>query len=326
MAAARTARAWPWVIALLAIALVAVLAIGSWATWRPLSEYDAARLTARDIVTSVGESPRIEVPLESVDRQLSALGPAASPAQRDRLDEFSDQAPESGTDQGSSARGGQDEVPGDIELRAAATRMFDLVQDQDDPQLATTMAAIAASWSAESTREDPATQPIMRTGEDEAAARDARSEPAETGTAADERCTPELTAVATQLDHSLFTARSADARNTDSGELEKTLDEWQQNLQRIQEDTAVAGLYECEPRPARGGYQLPSVIAEDPAAATAATAQELSEYAAGASGTVAPDERAWLLDVLESSSRAQALLQPSDPVPALAGEPLMSDR
>lgn len=87
MAAARTTRAWAWVIALVAIALVLVLAGGAWATWRPLSDHDAARLTARDIVASVAESPDTRIPRETSDRQLSALGPAATSAQRDRLTE-----------------------------------------------------------------------------------------------------------------------------------------------------------------------------------------------------------------------------------------------
>lgn len=325
MAADRSIRAWPWVIAFLAIALVAVLAAGAWATWRPLSEHDAARLTARDIVTSVDESPRDVVPQDTTDRQLSALGPAATPAQRDRLEDMrgTNSGPDATT--GTPDRTPQDAASADTDLTTAGSRMTELATDQEDPDLAATMAGIAASWSAEVTRQDGTAQPLMQNDvSDERAPADAGSQEAEAEVT--ERCTPELTAVATQIDRALFTAQSADARGTDFSETARALTGWQESLQRIQDHPAVESLYECEPRPARGGYELPRDIADDPEAASGEVAQDVSAYAQGAISTVTPIERVWLMDVLESSARTQALLQPSDPVPALAGEHQVSDR
>ena len=325
MAVARTARAWPWVIVCLAIGLVAVLASGAWATWRPLSDHDAARLTARDIVASVGESSPNEIPRDTVDRQLSALGPEATPSQRERLGERLAQADDSSAVPGATSPDSEDDAPGRGALPSAVSRMTELAADQEDPGLAATMAGIAASWSAEVAREDPSARPLMRTDmhdDPEAGAPGAEEASAE----ADDRCTPELTAVVTQVDRALFTTRSADARGVGTQDRTQALDDWQQNLQRIQEESAVESLYECEPHPARGGYQLPQEIAEDPAAAAGDTARNVSEYAAGALSTAAPDERPWLLDVLESSARAQALLQPDGSVPALVGEPSVTDR
>ncbi|WP_031272954.1 hypothetical protein [Kocuria atrinae] len=329
MAAERTTRAWPWVIAILAIALVAVLAIGAWATWRPLSEYDAARLTARDIVTSVDESSRDDVPRETVDRQLSALGPAATPAQRDRLDEQSAQTTDSSTASGSPAAEASEPAPADVDLPSAVSRMADLASNQEDPELAATMSGIAASWSAVIAREDPTAQPLMRSDAPEepaAAGAPDRDQDDDSSAESDERCTPELTAVATQVDRALFTAQSAEARGTDSSDTAQALDEWQENLERIQDQPAVMSLYECQPRPARGGYEVPRDMTEDPAAAAGEVARDVSEYSQSAIAAVTPTERAWLLDLLESSARAQALLQPSDPVPALVGEHLATDR
>lgn len=325
MAAERTTRAWPWVIAILAIALVAVLAIGAWATWRPLSDDDAVRLTARDIVTSVGESSRNDIPRVTVDRQLSALGPAATPAQRDRLEDMrgANSAPDATP--GSADPKPQDAVSGDTDLSPAVSRMTELATDQEDPELAATMAGIAASWSAEIARQDPDAQPLMQNdAPDERAPADTESQQVEVEVA--ERCTPELTTVATQVDRALFTAQSAEARGTDSSDTAQALDEWQENLERIQDQPAVMSLYECQPRPARGGYEVPRDITEDPAAAAGEVARDVSEYSQSAMAAVTPTERAWLLDLLESSTRAQALLQPSDPVPALVGEPLATDR
>lgn len=325
MAAAPTARPWPWIIALLAMALVAVLAIGAWAMWRPLSDYDAARLTARDLVTSVGESSSSGVPRETVDRQLSALGPAATPAQRDRLEERAalpnGYRAASGTGS-ADARGGVAATP---ELPSAVREMTERAKTQEDPELATTMAGIAASWSADMTRQDSAAAPLMRAGAP-AASEATEVHDQETSSGATDRCTPELTSVATQLDRSLFTAQSAEVRGTESADMTQAVDNWQENLERIRDEPPVAALYTCEPYPARGGYDLPPEISRDPAAAGGEVAQDLSEYTQSAIAAASPAERSWLLDLLESSTRAQAMLRPSDPVPALAGEHQVSGR
>lgn len=325
MVAERTTRAWPWVLAILAIALVAVLALGAWATWRPLSDDDAARLTARDLVTSAAESSRDGVPQETTERQLSALGPEATPAQRARINEMGSTSSASHATTGPAAPAARDTASAEDNLTTAVSRMTELALEQEDPELAATMAGIATSWSANIVRQNPDAPPLMRTeASGETPTPDTHSQ--EVNAQAAERCTPELTAVATQVDRAVFTAQSAKARGTDSPATGRALNEWQESLQRIQDQPAVEALYECEPRPARGGYQLPRDLAENPQAAMGDVAHDVSAYAQSAISTVTPAERTWLLDVLESSTRAQSLLRPSDPVPALAGELQVSGR
>lgn len=288
MAAARTTRAWAGVIALVAIALVLVLAGGAWATWRPLSDHDAARLTARDVVASVAESPDTRIPRETSDRQLSALGPAATSAQRDRLTEQQDP----------------------VELTTAASRLTELASNQEDAELAATMAGIAASWSATTVRADSDAPSVM-----DLEAAD------QLDVAAAERCTPELTALATQLDRARYTAQAAEAREDNGTDPSAApLRQWQEHLDRLLDEPHAAPLYACDPHPARGGYQLPPNIAENAPDAAGHVAGDVSEYAAAALASSAPAERPWLLASLETSARAQALLQPQEPVPALVGD------
>ena len=287
MAAARITRAWAWVIALVAMALVLVLAGGAWATWRPLSDHDAARLTARDIVASVAESPDTRIPRETSDRQLSALGPAPTPAQRDRLTE--QQNP--------------------IELSTAASRLTELASTQEDAELAATMAGIAASWSATAAKADSDAPLVM-----DLEAGD------HVDVASAERCTPELSALATQLDRARYTAQAAEAREGNGTDPSAApLRQWQERLDRLHDEPHIAALYACDPHPARGGYQLPPNIAENAPDAAGHVAGDVSDYAAAALASSAPAERPWLMASLETSARAQALLQPQDPVPALVG-------
>ena len=314
MAADRTARPRSWVLVLLVIALVLVLAAGAWATWRPLSDHDAARLTARDIVTSVADVPDTPISRDVTERQLSALGPEATPAQRARMDERPDkESAATGDPADSGHRSSAEEHP---ELPTAISRVSELALQQEDPQLAVTLAAIAASWSASAALDNPDAPGIMAhaSGEGPRAA-------------AAERCTPELTAVITQLDRASYTADSASARVNGGGkERDEVLAEWQNRLRELEDLPAVTSLLECEPHPARGGYALPRDIAQDPRGAAGDSARELSEITAGAMLTAAPDERPWLMSTLESAARAQAQLHPSEAVPALAGEPDLSDR
>ena len=287
MAAARITRAWAWVITLVAIALVLVLAGGTWATWRPLSDHDAARLTARDIVASVAESPDTRIPRETSDRQLSALGPAPTPAQRDRLTEQQDP----------------------IELSTAAFRLTELASIQEDAELAATMAGIAASWSATAAKADSDAPLVM-----DLEAGD------HVDVASAERCTPELSALATQLDRARYTAQAAEAREGNGTDPSAApLRQWQERLDRLHDEPHIAALYACDPHPARGGYQLPPNIAENAPDAAGHVAGDVSDYAAAALASSAPAERPWLMASLETSARAQALLQPQDPVPALVG-------
>ena len=288
MAAARTTRAWAWVTALVAMVLVLVLAGGAWAAWRPLSAHDAARLAARDIVASVAESPDVRIPRETSDRQLSALGPAATPAQRDRLTEPQDP----------------------VDLPTAASRLTELALDQENAELAATMAGIVASWSATAARADSDAPMVMNLEAGD-----------QLDVAPAQRCTPELTALATQLDRARYTAQAAEAREgngTDPGTA--ALRQWQERLERLHDEPEVAPLYACDPHPARGGYRLPPNLAENAPDAAGHVAGDVSDYAAAALAASAPAERPWLMASLETSARAQALLQPQEPVPALVGD------
>ena len=294
VAAARTTRAWAWVIALVAMVLVLVVAAGAWARWRPLSDHDAARLAARDIVAAVAESPDTHIPQETSDRQLSALGPAATPAQRERLNEQLDPGP----------------------LSTAVSRLTELASDQEDAELAATMAAIAASWSATAARTDSDAPLAMDV---------AAGDPLDV--AAAQRCTPELTALATQLDRARYTAQAAEAREDNGTDFSAAaLRQWQDGLDRLHDAPEVAPLYACDPHPARGGYQLPPNIAGNAPEAAGHVAGDVSEYAAAALAASAPAERPWLMASLETSARAQALLQPQDPVPALVGDITVTGR
>lgn len=314
MAADRSTRAWSWVIVLLALALVVVLAVGAWATWRPLSDHDAARLTARDIVASVADSPDTPVSRAALERQLSALGPEATPAQRAQLDGREEAAAITGEDPADPEHRRATDAP--VDLPTAITRVSELATQQEDPRLAVTLAAIAASWSASHAVENPDAPGAMTDETGNAPRPDAD---------AHERCTPELTAVATQLDRASYTAQSTAVRGHQEP-LSEVLVEWQSRLQELNELPAVTALLECEPRPARGGYALPQDIAQDPYAAASDAARDLSEVTAGALLATAPEERPWLMDTLESAARAQAQLRPREAVPALVGETGLSDR
>lgn len=294
MSPQRPARSWSVLAATLAILLIATLALGAWARWRPVTEYDVARLTARGTVARLLDSPVSghEVPEATLQRQLAALGPGPTPSQRARLAEITE-----------TGRAEPNGLPG------ATAQLRELAATEDDPRLAAVLAGIAASWSAAHHREHPGAAPLMRVE-----ARPAHSND-------DERCRAALTSVVTELDRAGYVADAAAARLPSEGYARATLDTFRKDAARIEQLPGVASLFPCHPHPARGAYALPRETASDPAKAAATAADDLSRTGLDALATTDESERSWLMDALETSARASAQLSPKEPVPALAGRP-----
>ena len=70
-------RAWSWLAALLAVALLGVLALAGWAQWRPLPADDAARLAALGTASRLRGTPATADVLgpAALDEQITVLGP-----------------------------------------------------------------------------------------------------------------------------------------------------------------------------------------------------------------------------------------------------------
>lgn len=337
----------------LAVLLVLVLAAGAWALWRPVSDDDAARLSARATVTAVRAElhpdPRW-LPDDALARQLDALGPAASPAQQRRLDE----------------RGGTGGPPRD--LADAADRMGRLAMTARDPELAVTVAAVAASWwaaeqserggspdsgsrgSLTSPEDTPAPNDTITAPEDAAAA--AASGPGSGSTAADAgdatrstpggaddgdaangstgntdgdaqgapTCTTEVLAAVTALDRSGYTAEAASARlDAQDATAAETVASVRSSTERSLASPAATALLACDPPPARGWYRLPAGLEREPAQAVGGTQHEAGDALVAAVAASSSGDRAWLVTALRETARAGQALAPRAPVPALPG-------
>lgn len=300
-------RAWSWLAALLAVALLGVLALGGWAQWRPVPADDAARLAALATASRLRDAPAAAaaVGAATLDGQVTLLGPQATPTQSRRL-------------AGASARAAA--VPDDSAgaLSEAAAAVAGDARSVEDPALAATLGGVAASWSAARARQDPASAPVTAAEPAVPAAGPAPTgSPAGAGT---QRCRPELTATVTELDRTLYVLDAVAAREPAPGAPQRTaLEALSEDGTRLLDSPAVAPLLRCTPYPAKGAYELPAGIASDPVAAAAEAAEDLVRVGAASLAHADPGEREWLLAALERGARARAVLAPGEPVPVVAG-------
>ncbi|MDO4919567.1 hypothetical protein [Kocuria sp.] len=315
-------RALPLTALCLAAALVAVLAVGAWAHWRPLSDDDAARLRARATVDAVRTGVRHDSRLltdEILTRQLDALGPAATPAQQHRLDEREDTAATLDS------------------LDDAADQLARTATTSADGDLAATAGAIAASWWAASPQgggrgagspvTDGAASPAPSTGAATAgAAEEASPVP---GAASPTRgadhespgspdCGTDLTAALTALDRAGYVAQAAGARLGEASG--GTAENAAEVADRALEDRRVLPLLTCAPPPAGGFYRLPDEFERDPARAAGRAQREAGEALVRALAASSPgDVRAWTVTALRETARTAQTLDPQQPVAALPG-------
>ncbi|RKQ33359.1 hypothetical protein [Kocuria tytonis] len=290
-------RAWHAVALVLALLLVLVLAAGAWARWRPLPDDDAARLRARATVASVRSdlhSASRWLTDDALDRQLDALGPAASPAQQRRLDE----------------RGTAPPSPGS--LSEAADALGRDAVTAPDGDLAATAGAVAASWWA-------ADQAAAGTVPDP----DESARPDEDGAAAgSSSCTAEVLAALRALDRSGFVAEAASARRDAlDRDATKTVDAVAHSSHRVLEDSRVVPLLRCEPRPAAARHDLPAGFEEHPARSVGTAQREAGEAVVRALPAASSEEREWLVGALRDAARSAQALDPQEPVAALPGRP-----
>lgn len=291
-------RARAWRPTALALALLLVLASGAWVLWRPLSDDDAARLTARATVESVRTGlhpdPRW-LPDDVLARQLDALAPAATPAQQRRLDER-------GVDVGRPTS-----------LDAAADELARLARETEDPELTSELASVAASWWAGAADGRGAGAHAPGGVADGAGAQ---------GTAAnrDGACGEEISAAVSAVDRSLFVAEAAAARSTSHADSTvSALSEAAQLHRTALTDSRVAAALVCDPPPVAGFHELPAGFTDDPARATGAAEQEARDALVRAAASSSGEQRAWTLDALRTAARAGQVLDPEQPVPALPG-------
>lgn len=341
------ARPWRITAAVLAVLLVLVLAGGAWALWRPLSEYDAVRLTARATVESVRSelNPDPDVlPDDALARQLDALGPAATPAQQRRLDE----------------QGGRWRPPAD--LADAADRMARLSVAAPDEELAGNTASVAASWwaaqqsmGAETPAQapdspldtagrpsdegvgpaaggpgdsgrgsSPAAVPSSSSGGTgfESARPGAMPGTTDAGspTGTETPCQEDLLAAATALDRSAFTAEAASAVMTD-GPAQDTLTTVADDVRTTLSQPRVEPLLACEPSPVAARHDLPRDLAVEPARSVGQTQQETARALLAAAASSPSEDRVWLLTALRDTVRTAQALAPQEPVPALPAAP-----
>lgn len=334
-------RAWRALAACLAALLLVVVAVGLWARWRPLSDDDAARLRALSVARAVRTDlhPDASVlPGTALDRQVDALGPAATPSQVRRLGDRGNAAP---------AVSSLDDAADQLRREAGTVR---------DGDLASTMASVAASWwaasvtasgsaSSHSAAQDPASSGNGSPGssgssgssDDSAVAGDSDSTGAssargtdKTSTAASPEApasptplrtseceTTELAAV-TALDRAAFTAEAAQARLSPGAAADAVAAASAHGRDLLRED-AVAPLLSCDPRPVAARYELPSGFHGDPAAAAGEAQHEATEAVVRAVAASSPEERDWWWDALRSTSRDAQRLDPEQPVAALPG-------
>ncbi|PKZ37466.1 hypothetical protein CYJ75_09690 [Kocuria rhizophila] len=342
-----TARPWRITAAVLAVLLVLVLAGGAWALWRPLSEHDTARLTARATVESVRSelTPDPDVlPDDALARQLDALGPAATPAQQRRLDE----------------QGGQWNPPAD--LADAADRMARLSAAAPDEELAGNTASVAASWWAAQQSlgtKTPAQAPDslldtagVTSGEGAGPAAGGPGDsgrgtspgavpsgssggsgpvPASPGATSSTQdadspagtetpCREDLLAATTALDRSAFTAEAATAVMTD-GPAQDTVTTVADDVRATLSQPRVEPLLACEPSPVAARHDLPRDLAEEPARSVGQTQQETARTLLAAAASSPSEDRVWLLTALRDTVRTAQALAPQEPVPALPAAP-----
>lgn len=317
-------RAWSWLAALLAVALLGVLALGGWAQWRPVSADDAARLAALGTASRLRGTPAAAgvVGTATLDEQITVLGPEATPSRTRHLAAASDDA-----------------APGGGELPAAVAAVIEDAHAAEDPALAATLGGVAASWSAARARQDPGSDPVTSAEPaapgslppsaaesgavtEPASARAASPAPPEepTADATAQRCRPGTTAAVTELDRTLYVLNAVAARDPVPTAAQHTaLESLRGDGARLLDSPTVAPLLRCTPYPAKGAYALPDGIVSDPVAAAAEAAGDLVQVSAASLAHADAAEREWLLAALERGARARAVLAPDEPLPAVAG-------
>ena len=327
-------RAWRLTACGLALALLLVLATGAWSLWRPLSDDDGARLTARATVESVRSElhpdPR-SLPDEHLARQLDALAPAATPTQQRQLD----------------GRGAVPDAPASLDT--AADDLARLAQQTEDADLTFDLAAVAASWWAGAP--DPAAALLAAVEQDSPAATASREDgashssggaasphtpgdepsspadavPSQHGERDDDAqradaCGQQLLAAVSAVDRSLFVAQAAAARATPGGDTsDGVVDAAAHEHRAALTDSRVAPALACDPPPVAGLYELPADFTADPARATGAAEREARDTLVRAAASSSGEQRAWVMDTLRTAARCAQALDPQHPVPALPG-------